>query len=147
MDREEKRESKQSTKYKTLADIITSKGLWQSLPELKEEHLERYPIFLANFAFEWEMLGLPKHLMTQSMIRKLPLVLRNTIMEQNIETRIALEEFLQKQIFAPKVSENTKAQLAEENLTERSKDEKLLYTGLILVLQGIQKYFFQNPTN
>ena len=55
--------------------------------------------------------------------------------------------FLQKQIFAPKVSENTKTQLAEENLTKRSKDEKLLYTGFTGMLQGFQKSIFQNPTN
>ena len=38
-------------------------------------------------------------------------------------------------------------QCAEKNLSERSKDEKLLYTGLMSMLQGLQKYFFQNPRN
>ena len=39
------------------------------------------------------------------------------------------------------------AQYDEENSNERSKDEKLLYTGLKGILQGFQKYFFQNPRN
>ena len=38
----------------------------------------------------------------------------------------------------------TLTQCAEENSTERSKDEKLLYAGLTGMLQGFQKYFW-NP--
>ena len=40
---------------------------------------------------------------------------------------------------------HSSTQCAEENSTERLKDKKLLYTGLAGMLQGFQKYFFQNP--
>ena len=39
------------------------------------------------------------------------------------------------------------AQYAGENSTKRSKDKKLLYTGLTGILNGFQKHFFQNPKN